>query len=118
MRYAHVWQAGKIAGLDHTFQIAGDLHAVADPKSSAVHLYWRNADHELIHQKFYGDGFGSYAENVTAGWPHVAPALNIVDGLTAVIGPDGASQHVSGKTSTVSWSTIIGAHREAGRPRT
>jgi hypothetical protein len=62
-----------------------------------VHLYWRNADHELIHQKFYGDGFDSYAENVTAGWPHVGPALNIVDGLTAVIRPDGASQHVFGK---------------------
>jgi hypothetical protein len=100
------WRAGNATrGLDHNvFGIAGDLHAVADANSWGVHVYWRNARNELIHYwmslgKPYDDFPPSYADNVTAGWPHVGSTFNIVDGLTTVIGPDGDSHHVFGKNA-------------------
>jgi hypothetical protein len=45
------WGAGNATrGLDHNlWQIAGELHAVADANSWGVHVFWRNANNELIH---------------------------------------------------------------------
>jgi hypothetical protein len=99
-------------GLDHNvFQIAGDLHALADANDAGVRLFWRNANNELIHSYFNPVGF-SYVENVTAGWPHVGSTFNIVDGLTAVLGPDGNSQHVFGKNAN---GELIHYYLQGGR---
>jgi hypothetical protein len=109
------WFAGNATrelGLDqHVFQIAGDLHALADTNDAGVHLVWRNANNELIHYYFNPSGF-RYAENVTVGWPHVGSTFNIVDGLTAVLGPDGNSQHVFGKNAN---GELIHYYLQGGR---